>query len=124
MDIDEFAKTQKPVGNRSKLEPFRTQIAELKSMNYSQQQIVEFLQLNGVTVSLNGLRLFLAKINKQPAPPQSSTAIPNTTTETTAAKLDEFAGLTEKQRREKLGDKYIGNTGRNPLLERIIKDKK
>jgi hypothetical protein len=123
MDITEFMKAHKPLGRHSRLEPFRQQIAELKKQHYSHVQIVEWLQLNGVTISINGLALFLRNSNtiKLETDTKVTEAVDESvsTITTNDKSVDEYAGLTQRQRSEKIADEYIGKAEKNPLLERI-----
>lgn len=64
MDIKEFQKKNKPVGRKSRLEPFRAGILELKNNGYANFQIAEWLALNGINVSQQTVRQFI-KTNKE-----------------------------------------------------------
>lgn len=59
MDIEEFQKKNKPIGRRSRLEPFREGILELKNNGYANFQIAEWLALNGINVSQQTVRQFI-----------------------------------------------------------------
>ena len=59
IDANEFMKTH-PVRKRASiLEPFKDEILKLKRAGYSIRQIVEFLELNNVTISSNALNSFV-----------------------------------------------------------------
>lgn len=59
MDIKEFEKKMTPAAKRSKLEPFRFGIFELKNKGYANWQIGEWLAENGVKVSQESVRKFI-----------------------------------------------------------------
>ena len=59
MDIKEFEKKMTPAAKRSKLEPFRLGIFELKNKGYANWQIGEWLAENGVKVSQEAVRKFI-----------------------------------------------------------------
>ena len=55
----EFMATRKQAGKNSKLEPYRDDILLLKKEGYTQQQIMDFLKLNGVSVGMTTLNWFI-----------------------------------------------------------------
>lgn len=55
----EFMATHKQAGKNSKLEPYRDDILLLKKEGYTQQQIMDFLKLNGVSVGMTTLNWFI-----------------------------------------------------------------
>lgn len=59
MDVEEFVKQVQPRAKRSRLDPFKTQIFELKAKGYTNLQACEWLAANGVKVSAEGLRRFV-----------------------------------------------------------------
>lgn len=61
MDIEEFLKQVQPRAKRSKLEPFKAQIFELKAKGYANVQVCEWLATNGVKISQEGLRKFIER---------------------------------------------------------------
>ncbi|MFC3874256.1 hypothetical protein [Neisseria musculi] len=64
----EFIKTHQKNGRSSKLEPYREDILLLKSKGYTQQQILEFLKLNGITVGMTTLNWFIRSRQNKPKP--------------------------------------------------------
>lgn len=60
MDITEFEKMMQPLAKKSKLDPFDSDIMTLKQKGYAHWQIAEFLKLNGVAISREGVRKFIA----------------------------------------------------------------
>jgi hypothetical protein len=77
MDISEFEKIMPPSGKRSKLSPFTRDIMSLKSKGYADWQIVEFLKLNGVTISREGVRSFIKRQQAITHPAASSNSTPS-----------------------------------------------
>ena len=64
-----FMEQQQQAGKKSKLEPFRDDILLLKSQGYTQQQILAFLKLNGVSVGMTTLNWFIrSRMNKGTSP--------------------------------------------------------
>ncbi|MBM2886515.1 hypothetical protein JFK97_19170 [Chromobacterium phragmitis] len=61
MEIHEFAQQATPRGKRSKMDPFASQILELKAKGYANWQIAEFLKSNDVVVTTEGVRKWLIK---------------------------------------------------------------
>lgn len=61
MDIEEFEKQVKPSAKRSRLEPFRAQIFELKAKGYADWQVKDWLAANGVEVSRQAVQQFIKK---------------------------------------------------------------
>ena len=59
MDITEFEKQVKPRAKRSKLEPYKAQIFELKTKGYTNLQVSEWLALNGMKVTSEAVRKFI-----------------------------------------------------------------
>jgi len=74
VDIKEFQKKNKPVGRKSRLEPFRAGILELKNHGYANFQIAEWLALNGINVSQQTVRQFI-KTNKESSKPENKNNI-------------------------------------------------
>lgn len=75
LQASDYAKKNVPAGQRSKLWPHRTGIAELLAGNYSLRQIREWLAQNGVTVSVSALNEFVGRhltADNRPAMPASS----------------------------------------------------
>lgn len=61
MDIEEFVKQVQPRKKRSRLIPFADQIMRLKTEGYTDLQIRDWLEANGVKVSREMVRKFVAK---------------------------------------------------------------
>lgn len=61
MEIHEFAQQATPRGKRSKMDPFASQILELKAKGYANWQIAEFLKSNDVVVTTEAVRKWLIK---------------------------------------------------------------
>ena len=61
MDIEEFAKGVQPRKRRSKLLPFREEIAVLKSQGYTYPQIRDWLALNNIEVSSQMVQKFVSQ---------------------------------------------------------------
>lgn len=80
MDIEEFEKRVKPSAKRSRLEPFRSQIFELKAKGYADWQVRDWLAENGLEVSRQAVQQFIKKGNQGPlahtASNKETTAIP------------------------------------------------
>jgi DNA-binding NarL/FixJ family response regulator len=61
MDIKDFKEKYQPSAQRSKLDSFEIQILELKRDGYTNKLIQEFLFLNDIKVTQNGIRMFIEK---------------------------------------------------------------
>ena len=59
VDITEFEKTMRPNRKRSQMDPYASQIFELREKGYANWQIREFLTHNGVKVSTEAVRQFV-----------------------------------------------------------------
>lgn len=59
MNIEEFEKQVQPRAKRSKLEPFKVQIFELKQKGYTNLQVSDWLASNGMHVSSEAVRKFI-----------------------------------------------------------------
>lgn len=68
MDIKEFEKQMPPKAKRSRLEPFHSQIFELKEKGYANWQICKYLADNGIKISSEGVRKFIKSRAAQPLP--------------------------------------------------------
>ena len=75
MNIEEFERQVAPMGKRSKLDPFLQDIMQLKQKGYAVWQIVVFLKENGVTITPEGVRRFIAN-RKGKILPQEKTKTP------------------------------------------------
>lgn len=65
MDIKEFQNKFTPKAKSSKLNAFASQISELNNAGYTNQQILDWLNLNDLKISLESVRRFVLKIKKQ-----------------------------------------------------------
>jgi hypothetical protein len=61
MDIEEFEKRVQPSAKRSRLEPFRSQIFELKAKGYADWQVRDWLAANGLEISRQAVQQFFKK---------------------------------------------------------------
>lgn len=61
MDADEFLKQVRPAARQSKLAPHLADIRKLRSSGCTLEQVCEFLEKNGVTVSVAGLSAYLRR---------------------------------------------------------------
>ncbi len=75
MDISEFEKLFKPSSKRSSLEPFRSQIFELKNKGYADRQIRDWLAANGLEVTRQTVQIFIKKSKGAPTPNSNSNTI-------------------------------------------------
>lgn len=66
MDIEEFVKQVQPRKKRSRLIPFTDQIMRLKNEGYTDLQIRDWLEANGVKVSREMVRKFVVKKATEP----------------------------------------------------------
>lgn len=84
MDIDEFVKLKQPRAKRSKLQPFRAQILELKAKGFTNLQIGEWLASNNITVSQESVRKYIknqqGKAVVKAVPLPSKGTVPSKTT--------------------------------------------
>lgn len=139
MDINEFIKQVKPRAKRSQLDPFKSQIFELRELGYANGQIRDWLATNGIEVTQESVRKFLVTRDHGDAQPRdqnrsrtqrgdqgtshgltaatSLTRVATDTDEPGAA----GAGLSPKQRREQRADEFIKSE--NTLLNKIVKKK-
>lgn len=65
MELQQFLKTHKPAGRRSKLDPWLSDITELVRRNYNTNQILEYLESNDVQVTRLTLTNFIKSRIKQ-----------------------------------------------------------
>jgi len=62
MDVEKFLATvEKKGGKRSRLEPFISDIMKLREENCSLNQVREYLQLNGIEISVAGLSAYIQR---------------------------------------------------------------
>ena len=140
MDINEFIKQVKPRAKRSQLDPFKTQIFELRALGYANGQIRDWLATNGIEVTQESVRKFVVtreSANGQPATKEKTALVNHSDQETSQGLVstaplvrgdndtDETgaaaAGLSPKQRREKRADEFIKSE--NTLLNKLVKKK-
>jgi hypothetical protein len=77
MDISEFEKLFKPSSKRSSLEPFRSQIFELKNKGYADRQIRDWLAANGLEVTRQTVQIFIKKSKGAPTPNSNKISSPS-----------------------------------------------
>jgi hypothetical protein len=140
MDISEFIKQVKPRAKRSQLDPFRSQIFELRELGYANGQIRDWLATNGIEVTQESVRKFVVtreSANAQPTHQEKSVVFRQRDQGTSQglvvtppfgggnSNTDEpgaaAAGLSPKQRREQRADEFI--KPENTLLNKIVKKK-
>lgn len=140
MDINEFIKQVRPRAKRSQLDPFKSQIFELRALGYANGQIRDWLATNGIEVTQESVRKFVVtreSANAQPAFKEMSVVIRQSdqgtsqglvaTSPTTGGDSDTdepgaaSAGLSSKQRREKRADEFIKSE--NTVLNKLAKKK-
>ncbi|MFZ2220507.1 MAG: hypothetical protein WAV85_17760 [Rhodoferax sp.] len=140
MDINEFIKQVKPRAKRSQLDPFKSQIFELRELGYANGQIRDWLATIGIEVTQESVRKFLMtreradgqlankslRLSAKSGDHEHSQELMATpgmigggadTDEPGAA----AAGLSPKQRREQRADEFI--KPENTLLNKIVKKK-
>jgi len=146
MDIEEFERQVQPRAKRSRLEPFKAQIFELKAKGYANWQVREWLASNGIKVTQEAVRKFIksreetARVHasiptnkseeiervhasdfekeKNPvASPQVLT--PKGDQEEQDGQEDDLAGLTLREKRERRASQFIKDDKTNPLLKSL-----
>jgi hypothetical protein len=124
MDIDEFERTTQPKAKRSKLEPFHAQIFELKRKGYANWQIRDWLAANNVKVSQEAVRKFIKSRDDTTPPTVPTSEKVSTNVGSSESKVSEpeadLSGLTDKQRRELVADKYTSQSPKNSLAQRLL----
>ena len=68
LTVQEFMNKNPKKGRNSKLEPYKDDIFLLKNSGYSQPQILNFLQQNGVEVGLTTLKSFIKNRTSESEP--------------------------------------------------------
>ena len=140
MDINEFIKQVKPRAKRSQLDPFKSQIFELRELGYANGQIRDWLATNGIEVTQESVRKFVItreSANAQPAIKEKAAAVKQSDQGTSQGLVatpplrggdsdaDESgaaaAGLSPKQRRERRADEFIKSE--NTVLNKLVKKK-
>jgi hypothetical protein len=140
MDINEFIKQVRPRAKRSQLDPFKSQIFELRELGYANGQIRDWLATNGIEVTQESVRKFVVtreSASAQPAQKEMAVVIRQSDQGTSQGLVatspitggdsdtDEpgaaAAGLSPKQRREKRADEFIKSE--NTVLNKLAKKK-
>ena len=140
MDINEFVKQVKPRAKRSQLDPFKSQIFELRELGYANGQIRDWLATNGIEVTQESVRKFVvtresasaqpdhkekAVVVRQSDPGTSQGVVATPPISGGGVGTDEpgaaAAGLSPKQRREKRADEFIKSE--NTVLNKLAKKK-
>ena len=138
MDINEFVEQVKPRAKRSQLDPFKSQIFELRDLGYANRQIRDWLATNGIEVTQESVRKFVItreSADARPANQERTVAVRRRDSEASPGLIassiggdsdtDEpgaaAAGLSPKQRREKRADEFIKSE--NTVLNKLVKKK-
>jgi len=136
MDIEEFEKRVPPKAKKSRLEPFHEQIFRLREKGYALWQIREFLKENSLDISAESIRKYIksrtknkydiSEDNGEESKSSSKTSSTHPETEKTTEHYEDInlEGLSAKQRREKLADRFIKPDNTNPLLKSLKENKK
>lgn len=82
LTVQEFMNKNPKKGRNSKLEPYKDDIFLLKNSGYSQPQILNFLQQNGVDVGLTTLKSFIKNRTSESEPVSRHKTVQATTTST------------------------------------------
>lgn len=61
MDVEDFTRKVKPHHKRSKLQKFETEIRDLKRQGYSDMQVRNWLEENGIKVSRQNVQKYIAR---------------------------------------------------------------
>lgn len=109
MDIEEFEKSVAPKAKRSRLEPFQSQIFELKSKGYANWQVSEWLAANGVKVSQEAVRKFIKS--------REGNAVPNTT----SGAADKAPAAPVEGKKEPGNSVKTETGGNNESAENVVK---
>jgi hypothetical protein len=130
MDIEEFKKQVSPSAKRSRLEPFRSQILELKSNGYADWQVRDWLAGNGLEVSRQAVQQFFKKIASKPqptepqAPKVTAAGEPQTKHESISEVTEHMNVETDRARRERKAQQFIRDEPSNSILKTLNKDRK
>lgn len=62
--FEKFKKEHQSKGRVSAMQPYNDNILELKKLGYSNRQVWEYLQLEGVTLALSTVNDYIANLNK------------------------------------------------------------
>lgn len=76
MELDDYIKQIQPRQKKSRLIPFVKQILALKTAGYTDMQIRDWLDTNGLQVSREMVRQFIAKNGSIGKPTESQTNLP------------------------------------------------
>jgi hypothetical protein len=140
MDINEFIKQVKPRAKRSQLDPFKSQIFELRELGYANGQIRDWLATNGIEVTQESVRKFVMTregADTQPAHKEKTASVRQRDHGTSQGLVATSAGssggrdtdrpgaataeLSPKQRREKRADEFI--RPENTVLNKFVRKK-
>lgn len=113
----EFIKMHQKAGKVSKLEPFREDILLLKSKGYTQQQILDFLKMNGVTAGMTTLNWF---IRSRKDNMEFAHAAQRTSVETAPAVIEKPAKHTPSTKPNEIGEPRKFNWGAVPSDEELF----
>lgn len=138
MDADEFLKQVRPAARQSKIAPHLADIRKLRGSGCTLEQVCEFLEKNGVKVSVAGLSAYLRRQDGKQA---ASSGLHNPQTQKTEAKPasvevangdkvstqeiageEDLGGLSEKARRERRATTFIKETPSNTILGKLKKE--
>lgn len=128
MDIAEFEKQFEPRAKRSRLEPFRAQILELKAKGYANDQVAQWLATNGVTISSEGVRIFTkrptgssaSRVSRLPAETLDS---PSAEDPTPQELLGKSKNTQDRIRRERHANQFINDGQSSNAVLNLLKDK-
>lgn len=131
MDINEFVKQVQPRAKRSRLDPFKEQIFELKARGYANWQIRDWLASNGIDVTQESVRKFVVtrgeSNQKQISNPIQATG-PQASADSSQGESSPVVGSSEpealglKQRLDKRADEFFNQENTNQVLK-ILKKK-
>ena len=138
MDINEFIKQVKPRSKRSQLDPFKSQIFELRDLGYANGQIRDWLATNGIEVTQESVRKFVItreSADARPAHQEKTVAVRQRDSEANQGLVASSIGgdsdtdepaaaaaeLSPKQRREKRADEFI--RPENTVLNKLVRKK-
>lgn len=92
MDINEFQNKVAPKRKSNRLAPFISGISQLKSLGYTNQQILDWLKTNEVKTSLESVRRFTLKIKSS-----KSTQLIATPTTSDSKEISQLNSTPEKE---------------------------
>jgi hypothetical protein len=106
MDIDDYTRQVQPRAKRSRLEPYRQQIFDLKAKGYANWQVRDWLATVGVTCTQEAVRKFIKSREGKPMPaalgqPASSPNLDTSKTETPPTN-DTAAGASQPAPRKQI----------------------